>query len=93
MPTYEYECEECGCRFEVRQRFSDKPIEKCQGENCKGKVHKVFSPPAIIFKGSGFHVNDYGRGSSGNNGRRKPDNCASCESNKECPKAAATSGD
>jgi putative FmdB family regulatory protein len=57
MPTYEYECQKCGHVFEVRQSFSDAPIAKC--ETCNGKVRKLFSPPAILFKGSGFHCNDY----------------------------------
>ena len=57
MPTYDYQCEKCGRVYEVRQSFSDAPMTKC--EACSGKVHKLFSPPAIIFKGSGFHCNDY----------------------------------
>lgn len=37
----------------------DEPPKRCPRKGCRGHVHKVFSPPAIIFKGSGFHVNDY----------------------------------
>ncbi len=61
MPVYEYKCEKCGRRFEVRHSFRDHPDVKCPTGGCDGPVHRVFSPPAIIFKGSGFHVNDYGR--------------------------------
>jgi len=61
MPVYEYKCEKCGRRFEVRHSFRDHPDVKCPTDGCDGPVHRVFSPPAIIFKGSGFHVNDYGR--------------------------------
>lgn len=57
MPTYEYACTKCGHTFEVMQSFSDAPVTKCV--ECKGKVRKLFSPPAIIFKGSGFHCTDY----------------------------------
>jgi len=57
MPTYEYACTKCGHTFEVMQSFSEAPITKCQ--TCKGKVRKLFSPPAIIFKGKGFHCTDY----------------------------------
>ena len=67
MPVYEYKCEKCGRRFEVRHSFRDHPDVKCPTDGCDGPVHRVFSPPAIIFKGSGFHVNDYGR-----NGAKKP---------------------
>lgn len=61
MPIYEYKCKKCGYRFEVRQGFDDDPIIECRNNGCPGPVRRVLSAPAIIFKGSGFHVNDYGR--------------------------------
>jgi putative FmdB family regulatory protein len=65
MPLYEYQCETCGCRFEVIQRFSDSPIEVCQ--TCGGRVRKLLSAPTIQFKGSGWYVTDYPRkGMTGN---------------------------
>ena len=67
MPIYEYQCEECGCRFELRQGFDDEPLTECQRDGCRGHVHRVLSAPAIIFKGSGFYTTDYGRG----NGQRE----------------------
>jgi len=61
MPLYEYECEACGHRFEVIQKFSDAPIAVCP--SCSGgPVQKLLSSPAIQFKGSGFYLTDYGRG-------------------------------
>ncbi len=60
MPLYEYECTACAHRFEVIQKFSDAPIEICP--KCGGAVSKLFSSPAIQFKGSGFYLTDYGRG-------------------------------
>lgn len=60
MPLYEYECEACAHRFEVIQKFSDAPISVCP--KCSGAVHKLLSSPAIQFKGSGFYLTDYGRG-------------------------------
>ena len=60
MPLYEYQCESCGHRFEVIQKFSDAPIATCQ--KCGGPVQKLLSSPAIQFKGSGFYLTDYGRG-------------------------------
>lgn len=59
MPLYEYECQSCGHRFEVIQKFSDAP-PVCP--NCGGPVEKLVSSPAIQFKGSGFYLTDYGRG-------------------------------
>jgi putative FmdB family regulatory protein len=89
MPIYEYECLKCGHRFEVQQSFSDAPIKTCNKDGCSGKVRKVFSPPAIIFKGSGFHITDYGRGSSGRkNGTStstpKSEACTSCCEGGSC---------
>lgn len=79
MPTYEYECTKCGHVFEVRQSFSDAPVAKC--ETCKGKVKKLFSPPAIIFKGKGWHCTDYKSGGG-------PTKSPAC---KECPSATSES--
>jgi len=60
MPLYEYECSACAHRFEVIQKYSDAPIDICP--KCGGAVSKLFSSPAIQFKGSGFYLTDYGRG-------------------------------
>ena len=59
MPLYEYQCDACGFRFEVIQRFSDAPVEGCQ--SCGGTVRKLLSSAAIQFKGSGWYVTDYAR--------------------------------
>ena len=58
MPIYEYRCDK-GHTFEVLQRMSDDPIEKC--EVCGAPVHRVFHPVAVHFKGSGFYNTDYGK--------------------------------
>src|SRR3984893_7159271 len=59
MPLYEYECDACGHRFEVIQKFSDPPVETCP--SCGGKVRKLQSAPAFQFKGSGWDVTDYAK--------------------------------
>ncbi len=56
MPTYEYECSDCGNRFEVFQSFSDDPLTTC--EVCGETLKKVFHPAGIIFKGSGWYATD-----------------------------------
>jgi putative FmdB family regulatory protein len=65
MPLYEYECDACAHRFEVIQKFSD-AAPACPA--CGGPVHKLISSPAIQFKGSGFYLTDYGRGT----GKKEP---------------------
>ena len=57
MPTYEYECEKCACRFELKRRFSEDAGRPCCPK-CRGKVRQLFSPSAVLFKGSGFYVTD-----------------------------------
>lgn len=59
MPLYEYECDSCGHRFEVIQKFSDAPIDTCP--KCGKTVHKLMSSPAIQFKGSGWYITDYAK--------------------------------
>jgi putative FmdB family regulatory protein len=59
MPLYEYQCDACGHRFEVIQKFSDLPPASCQ--KCTGVVNRLPSSPAIQFKGSGFYITDYAR--------------------------------
>jgi putative FmdB family regulatory protein len=59
MPLYEYECDSCGHRFEVIQKFSDALADKCP--KCGSTVHKLFSSPAIQFKGSGWYITDYAK--------------------------------
>ncbi len=52
MPTYEYECERCGVRFDRFQGITEKPITECP--ECHGNVHRLISGGAgFIFKGSG----------------------------------------
>ena len=63
MPLYEYECDQCGHRFEKIQKFSDPLEDTCP--KCGGHVHKLMSSPAIQFKGSGFYITDYPKGDKG----------------------------
>jgi putative FmdB family regulatory protein len=63
VPLYEYLCDACGHRFEQIRKFSDPPLEVCPkcGEH---KIQKLFSSPAIQFKGAGWYVTDYAKKSS-----------------------------
>jgi putative FmdB family regulatory protein len=65
MPIYEYKCEN-GHVFEAIQKMSDEPLREC--EVCGAPASRVLTPPAIHFKGSGFHNTDYGTRKSGGNG-------------------------
>jgi putative FmdB family regulatory protein len=56
MPPYEFVCDTCGARFEQARSFGDYHAAVCP--NGHGRTHKVFSVPAIVFRGSGWYVND-----------------------------------
>jgi putative FmdB family regulatory protein len=55
MPVYTYRRED-GTTFDVRQSFVDEPltVDPATGQ----KVVRVVQAAGIIFKGSGFYVND-----------------------------------
>jgi putative FmdB family regulatory protein len=58
MPTYEYECQKCGHRFEEFQSMKDAHLTKCP--KCKGKLKRLIGAGAgFLFKGSGFYTTDY----------------------------------
>lgn len=56
MPIYEYQCANCGHRFEFFQSIKDAPMTVCP--NCQGALKKLLSPAGIIFKGSGWYKTD-----------------------------------
>jgi putative FmdB family regulatory protein len=64
MPTYDYKCEECGHRFEKMQSFSAPLLKTCP-ECGQDQLRKVFTPAGIVFKGSGWYINDNRRKGSG----------------------------
>ena len=56
MPIYEYECNCCPSRFELKRSFDDDSPVSCP--QCEGGARRVFSAVPVIFKGSGFYVTD-----------------------------------
>ena len=59
MPTYEYECDNCGHVFDVFQSITEPKKRKCP-ECGKPKLRRLFGTgAAVMFKGSGFYQTDY----------------------------------
>ena len=88
MPLYEYECEVCGQRFERIQKFSDPPIAVCV--HCgKSPVKKLFSSPAIQFKGSGFYITDYAKSKDSKSTKESKETTESKESKETKDSKAA----
>ncbi len=64
MPTYEYECKECGHIFEKLQPMNSAPLKECP--KCKKTLRRLIGRGSgVIFKGPGFYATDY----------RKPASC------------------
>jgi len=59
VPIYEYQCESCSHKFELKQSFDAEPTEKCPV--CAATSKRLFHAPAVIYKGTGFYTTDYGR--------------------------------
>ncbi|PKW09398.1 putative regulatory protein, FmdB family [Streptomyces sp. 1222.5] len=75
MPTYQYQCTECGEGLEAVQKFTDDALTECP--NCSGRLKKVFSAVGIVFKGSGFYRNDSRGSSSSSSPASKPSSSSS----------------
>ena len=58
MPVYEYRCDACNIQFDLRQKFSDPPADRCP--TCGGTVHKLVSAVSFSLKGAGWFGDGYG---------------------------------
>jgi len=70
MPIYEYECEKCSLRFELRRSFNEDGGGFCP--KCGSEARRLFSPVPIIFKGSGFYVTDSRKGNPSSEDKAGP---------------------
>jgi putative FmdB family regulatory protein len=97
VPLYEYQCKQCGHRFEKIQSFSAADEKECPV--CKGELERLISAPAIQFKGAGWYVNDYARSgatkakseASGGDGSAKAETSSSSDGGTSS-KSGETSG-
>ena len=88
MPVYTYRRED-GTTFEIRQRFLDDPLEV--DPSTGQKVVRLIQAPGIIFKGSGFYVNDSKKAHNGNlGGGKAKENGSSGESKTESKSESTT---
>ncbi|KRV50011.1 FmdB family transcriptional regulator [Wenjunlia vitaminophila] len=89
MPTYQYQCTECGEGLEAVQKFTDEALTTCP--SCEGRLRKVFSAVGVVFKGSGFYRNDSRAGASG--GAKSSSNASGESSSKESTSGSSGSKD
>ena len=86
MPLYDYQCSDCGHRFELRQGFDADSKQECP--RCQGMARRRFHSVGVIYKGSGFYTTDYKRQSytppgSKEDSERGDDPAGAPKSNKE----------
>ncbi|CAM5438761.1 FmdB family zinc ribbon protein [Streptomyces xanthochromogenes] len=89
MPTYQYQCTECGEGLEAVQKFTDDALTVCP--NCEGRLKKVFSAVGIVFKGSGFYRNDSRGASSSSSPASSSASKTSTSSGSDAKPAASSS--
>ncbi len=84
MPIYVYKCTECNQYNEALQKASDPLLTTCP--HCQAvALIKVIAPVGVIFKGTGFHKNDYNSTSAKSSTSSKP-------SGTETPSSGSGSG-
>ncbi|MEU3851919.1 FmdB family zinc ribbon protein [Streptomyces sp. NPDC029554] len=88
MPTYQYQCTECGEGLEAVQKFTDDALTECP--SCQGRLKKVFSAVGIVFKGSGFYRND-SRGSSSSSSPASKSSSSSSSSSSDSGSSSSSS--
>ena len=87
MPTYDYHCDQCGSDFELRLKFSDSIEQPCPIESCNSNARRLFSAVPIVFKGSGWYVNDYGQ--KGSSSGKQIDSTKTTSQSTESPESTA----
>ena len=91
MPTYEYECLDCGNQFEAVQSMKDPHLTACP--QCGGNVRrKIGRGAGIIFKGSGFYQTDYRSDSYKAAAKKDSDSSSASPAPKETSSTSGSSG-
>ncbi|WP_130338770.1 FmdB family zinc ribbon protein [Streptomyces sp. BK022] len=88
MPTYQYQCKDCGEGLEAVQKFTDDALTECP--SCGGPLKKVFSAVGIVFKGSGFYRND-SRGASSTSSPAAKSSSSSSDAKSSSSSSSASS--
>jgi len=88
VPTYQYQCTDCGEALEVVQAFTDDSLTECP--NCGGRLRKLFNAVGIVFKGSGFYRTDSRSGSSSTVGSSSGSSSSSSSSSDSSSSTSST---
>lgn len=86
MPTYSYHCDTGDHDFDIVQRFADDALTVCP--ECGGSVRRVIQPVGVVFKGSGWYINDSRKSSSESDSARSGAKSAEKKSESTADKAS-----
>jgi putative FmdB family regulatory protein len=89
VPTYQYQCTECGNGLEAVQKFTDDALTVCPA--CNGRLRKIYSAVGVVFKGSGFYRTDSRSSSSSAVGAAKPAAASSTSSSGDSSSSSSGS--
>jgi putative FmdB family regulatory protein len=90
MPTYDYQCQSCGHKFEAVQSMKDPHLTDCPKPECAGNVKRLIGlGSGFIFKGSGFYITDYRSDSYKASAKADAASTSSSSGSSSSPPAAA----
>ena len=99
MPTYDYECRACGHSFDVFQSMADEALSVCPACQKKQLRRLIGGGVGVIFKGSGFYINDSrsrsssaASGSNGSNGKDSSDSAKNGDKSATATDKSTASG-
>jgi putative FmdB family regulatory protein len=87
MPTYQYQCRQCGFETEELQSMSEAPLLLCPRCNTENLMRILGGGAGLIFKGTGFYLTDYKKGAAGGSGTVKKQERKSEEQQGEAKKS------
>ncbi len=90
MPIYEYQCENCGTVTDIKHGFKETPSDACP--KCGGTLKRLFNAAGIVFKGSGFYINDSRKPSSEAKAESKGDSSSKSDSAPKSDAAPKSGG-
>ena len=91
LPTYGYQCKECKHEFSVFQSMKEDPIAFCP--ECQGAVKRLLYPVGVVFKGSGWYINNSRKPDKSETNESKPTEAKTEDAKTEGAKPAKTKSD
>ena len=82
MPTYTYECPNCGLREDLFHGINETVEKRCP--RCGGLMRRlVGAGVGVLFKGSGFYITDYANAKKPQKSGEKKQETKSAEGSKD----------